>query len=80
MATPTTPTTTTATTATIATTTTPSDLDVKELWKPLLDVIIRTIEDEQRYIIRDVCDYVPNLTIKTIKRSICHIFMAFVHF
>ena len=69
MATPTTPTTTTATTATIATTTTPSDLDVKELWKPLLDVIIRTIEDEQRYIIRDVCDYVPNLTIKNYQKK-----------
>ena len=75
MSTPTTPTTTIATTTTTAT---PPDLDVKEL-KPLLDVIIRTIEDEQRYIIRDVCDYVPNLTIKTTKRSICHIFI-FVHF
>ena len=63
MSTPTTPTT------TIATTTTPSDLDVKELWKPLLDVVIRTIEDEQRYIIRDVCDYVPNLRIKNYQKK-----------
>ena len=66
MSTPTTPTTTIATTTT---TTTPPDLDVKELWKPLLDVIIRTIEDEQRYIIRDVCDYVPNLTIKNYQKK-----------
>lgn len=66
MSTPTTPTTTIATTTT---TTTPPDLDVKELWKPLLDVVIRTIEDEQRYIIRDVCDYVPNLRIKNYQKK-----------
>lgn len=60
----------------MSTTTTLLDAELKEICKPIVDVILKTIEEEERYNIRDVNDYIPTLTFKNTKNKHVSYFLA----